>query len=210
MDIRSTLSYQMGVIKSYPRTEAVLRERHAILATKIASHDRHLGDIELSRVFYQKAIDLVYSRSIGELEKLLNTALEYVFFDKVYKIKIDLTERYGKSLEFKVVDNSFSPPLELSTENGVGCGVRTLISFVLQVFYLVNRNAAPVLFLDEHLSAISQDYVDRFMSFLNGLAKEKGLTVVLITHDRRFMDFAQKTYKVTDGNIELIQQEQKT
>lgn len=204
MDFKSTLAYQVGALNSLPKVEESLRHRRSLLAQDVMTLERHLALVEMSRGFYQKSIDLVYQRSVGELEKLLNTALEFVFHDKVYRIKINLSERYGKSLEFSLIDNTFSPPLELSMENGVGLGVRTLVSFVLQVYYLVNRNAAPVLFLDECWSAISVEYIDRFMSFVNGLAKEKGLIVVLVSHDPRFRPYANKAYRVVDGNIQEV------
>lgn len=204
LSLLATLDYQLGVVRSLPKTLDSLKYRHGLLGQQVLSHERSLGTIEVARGFYQKAIDLVYQKSVGELERLLNTALEFVFHDKVYKIRLDLSERYGKSLEIKVEDHSKSPPMVLSMENGVGLGVRTLVSFVLQVYYLLNRNACPLLLLDECWTAVSVEYVDRFMSFVNGLAKERGLMVVLISHDPRFQDYAKRAYRVTDGNVSEV------
>jgi ABC-type cobalamin transport system ATPase subunit len=158
--------------------------------------------IEMGREYYRKAIDLLYAKSIGELEGVINMALAYVFHDKVYRIKAQLEDQYGKkTLHFVMTDESLDPPLELSLENGVGAGVRSVVSFVLHVYYLIHKNAYPILFLDEAYSQISEEYVERFFGFLKSFCAEKGFTVVLISHDVRFIPHADRTYSVVDGKV---------
>ena len=58
---------------------------------------------------------------------------------------------------------------------------------------------AKVLFLDEALSNISTQYLDNFFAFVKELTNKIGLTVILITHDTRFLEYADRIYKVSDG-----------
>ncbi len=82
-----------------------------------------------------------------------------------------------------------------------GRAVRTVISYTLHAFYLVSQGKPLLLLLDEKYSYLSADYTDRFFNFLKQLAKEKGGVVVLVTHDQRFFEFADKTYSVRDGEV---------
>jgi len=201
VDPLTTLTYQAHRLKSLQSTREDLVKRCDGYKAAKDGADRRLALIDLSKDFYRKALDLIYAESIGELEKLLDTALQFVFFDKQYKIKVVLDEKYGKSLEFLVVDHAETPPMELSLFDGVGNGVRTVVSFVLHVFYLINVGAAPVLLLDECYSAISEFYVDRFFTFVKGLAKTRNLHVVMITHDNRFTVHADKVYNISNGHV---------
>ena len=59
--------------------------------------------------------------------------------------------------------------------------------------------------MDEKYSALSEHYVPRFFEFLKKMAEEKGMIVVLITHDTRFMDYADNIYMVNMGNVTKIE-----
>jgi ABC-type lipoprotein export system ATPase subunit len=90
-------------------------------------------------------------------------------------------------------------------KDGVGQGVRTIISFILKAYYLINKDS-KLLFLDEKYSALSDHYVPRFFEFMKKMADERGMILVLITHDTRFSEYADKTYLVNDGHASLMEQ----
>ena len=152
-----------------------------------------------TKVFYVKAIDIMYEESIGALKATLNTALQYIISDKDYSCNLALEDKRGtKNLQITICDNDSG--LEVDWKHGVGQGVRAVISFVLKMFYLINKGSKIAL-VDEKYSTISEQYVTRFSEFATKLCHEKGICLVLITHDLRFMDCADKTYLVADGNI---------
>lgn len=161
--------------------------------------------IELSKEMYQRAVDLVYEESVGKLTNLLNAALTYVFWDKNYKAVVDVSDYRGKSIALLLENREYNPPLVVDTRDGVGNGVRTVVSFVIQVYYILSRRAAPVLFLDEAYSAISESYVDRFFEFVKKLAKSRGIHLVMISHDDRIIIHADRQYRVSDGVISVIE-----
>lgn len=161
---------------------------------------------KLSKEFYVRAVDIVYERSIGEIENVINSALSFVFFDKIYKVKLELDFTRGKKSVRIVLFDCSKPedPIEVDMKDGVGQGVRTLVSFVLHSYYIISRGAYPVLFLDESYSYLSEQYVDRFFEFVKGLCNSKGFHVVLVTHDNRFWNYADKRYNVVDGVVKEI------
>ena len=70
-------------------------------------------------------------------------ALRYVFNDRDYSIRVEIDDKRGKSLSFVLVDGNQTPPLEVDLKEGCGAGVRTVVSFVLQFFYITQIKAAP-------------------------------------------------------------------
>ena len=57
------------------------------------------------------------------------------------KIKLELEDKRGaKTLNLALIDNEKG--FEVDLKDGVGQGVRTIISFVLKAYYLVNDNRA--------------------------------------------------------------------
>lgn len=159
--------------------------------------------IKESKTYYVKAVDIMYEESIGSLKDTLNTALQYIMFDKNYKVNMILEDkRGGKTLDITLVD--LDEDFEVDLKDGVGQGVRTIISFVLKMYYLINKDS-KILFLDEKYSALSEHYIPRFFEFASQLLKEKEMTLVMITHDNRFIDYADKTYLINDGHVSIIE-----
>ena len=141
----------------------------------------------------------MYQESIGVLQDTLNSAMQYVMTDKDYSVKLELDDKRGnKTLNLALVDNTKG--FEVDLKDGVGQGVRTIISFVLKAYYLVNDNS-KVLLLDEKYSALSAQYIPYFMQFLKKFTEERDFIIVMITHDTRFVDYGDKAYIVADGVI---------
>lgn len=159
-----------------------------------------------SKEVYKTVVDEVYRRSMGEIEEVLNMALQYIFFDKNYSVKIEIGDFKGKTVDIMLYDHEFTPPRIVDTKNGVGNGVRTVISFVLLSYYLISLARKPFIFSDEAYSGISEAYVDRYFSFISSLCEKKGLKFVLITHDERFLIYGNKKYLVSEGVVKEIEE----
>lgn len=164
-----------------------------------------LDFIKVTKNKYTLAVNQIYEESIGGLKDTLNTALQYIMFDKNYTANLTLEDKRGtKTLDITLVDNDDN--FEVDLKDGVGQGVRTIISFVLKMYYLINKNS-HILLLDEKYSALSAHYIPRFFEFMKEMCEEKNFIIVLITHDERFLDYGDKMYSVNDGFIEVIDRE---
>lgn len=176
------------------------------LALKLEGVDKNLAIINLSKEFYLKAIDVIHRYSKTELETILNVALQNIFYDKRYSVKIELEDKRGKSLTFLLVDSTISDeePIESDIRNEVGGGVRVVVSFIVQIFYILSKHAYPVILLDEPFTQISADYIDPFFAFIKALIQEKDMMVVIITHVDEFRHYANMSYRIQDGHIHLL------
>lgn len=199
MDILTTIDYN---IKNFSE----LFDKKKIYESEIEKREKEVEQYSEKLVFlkkvkslYLEAVDLMYQESIGVLQDTLNSAMQYVMTDKNYSVKLELDDKRGsKTLNLALIDND--KEFEVDLKDGVGQGVRTIISFVLKAYYLVN-DGSKLLLLDEKYSALSAQYIPYFMEFLKKFTEEKDFIIVMITHDNRFVNYGDKVYTVADGNI---------
>lgn len=166
------------------------------LESQLQEKDKEMAGILEARQFYKKAVDIVYERSVLELKDILNTALSYAFTDRNFEMDIQISDKRGKSLSFIISENGH--PVNLKT--GMGMGVKCVISAVLQMYYLQCQNS-KILLLDEAYSNISKSYVPNFFDFLKQMCEKLDFTIIIITHDERFLNMGNKTYIFDEGTV---------
>ena len=202
MDYKNTLDsldYTIQSCMNLIAKEDLIQGNINIVNSELDTKKEYLTFIKGAKEKYQAAITELYEESILSLKNTLNIALKYVMFDKNYSVNLVLEDKRGtKSLSILLVDedNGF----EVDLKDGVGQGVRTIISFVLKSYYLLNQNS-KVLFLDEKYSALSSHYVPRFYEFMKKFCEENDFIIVMISHIDNQIEHADKIYYLNDGVI---------
>lgn len=200
MDILATIDYNIKTFSDILSRKEIYESEIKKREKEVEQYSERLKFLKGSKELYLKAVDVLYQESIGVLQDTLDTALQYVMNDKDYSIKLELEDKRGtKSLNLALLDNTKG--FEVDLKDGVGNGIRAIISFVLKAYYLVNENSR-VLLLDEKYSQISAQYVPYFMTFLKKFTEEKDFIIVMITHDTRFMNYGDRVYVVADGHVQ--------
>ena len=180
-----------------------LKESIEFTEEEIKDKDEKIKFLADTKAYYIKAVDILYEESIGALKETLNSALRYIIYDKNYNCNLVMDDKRGtKTLELTLVD--LDEGFEVDLKDGAGQGIRTIISFILKAYYLINKGS-KILFLDEKYSALSEHYIPRFFEFMKQMAESKGMIIVMITHDNRFMDYADNIYMVNMGNVTRIE-----
>ncbi|MEM4261249.1 MAG: hypothetical protein QXG00_08445 [Candidatus Woesearchaeota archaeon] len=153
---------------------------------------------DLAKSFYQRAVDGIYNESVAELNMILNSAIRYIFYDKRFTVELQLNDRRGKALNIILRDEDMAEPIDINVKNGVGAGVRTVISFILHFYYLLNKDS-KILLLDESYSYVSEEYRAKFFEFIQNIAVEREFIIGLIAHLDFISDYANCKYKIQDG-----------
>ena len=202
-ELLDQFNYSIQRLKKLPDNRELIKEQTQNYKKQIQENKDKIVLVQDSRIAYQKAIDVFYEQSIGQLEKLINLGLKQIFFDRSLQIKIELSneEKKEKSFSFEVIDTVTGEPEDI--RDGTGAGVRSVISFIILSYYLMQFNS-PYIIADEAYSQISKDYVDGFFQFVHKLCEEENLTFILISHDERFIHYADQIVKVADGKIEVM------
>jgi hypothetical protein len=194
-----SLEYTIKSSKSLLNKEEIISERNEILKEELQKEKEYLTFIKGAKEKYQVAVNELYEESVVALQDTLNAALKYIMYDKNYSAKLVLEDTRGtKSLSIILVDDDDN--FEVDLKDGVGQGVRTIISFVLKSYYLLNQNS-KVLFLDEKYSALSAHYVPRFYEFIEKFCEDNDFIIVMISHIDNQIEHADKVYYLNDGVI---------
>jgi hypothetical protein len=194
-----SLEYTIKSSENLLKKEEVITERNEILKQDLQKEKDYLVFIKGAKEKYQIAINELYEESVVALQDTLNAALKYIMYDKNYSAKLILEDVRGtKSLSIVLVDEDDG--FEVDLKDGVGQGVRTIISFVLKSYYLLNQNS-KVLFLDEKYSALSAHYVPRFYEFIEKFCEDNDFIIVMISHIDNQIEHADKVYYLNDGVI---------
>ena len=164
------------------------------------------------QVVYEKAIsymkeiiDALSRSQIDHLEKLLNSAVSTIFFDKNYRVEFEVAEyRNSNNLTIYLIEK-LEDGTEIKTDiKDNGFGIKTIIGFILQVYFIMYHKLSPILFADEAFSALSDQYIPYLRSLLTSLKEEYGFIFVLVAHDPRFIDISDNTYEVRNGDVKLV------
>jgi ABC-type Na+ transport system ATPase subunit NatA len=194
-----SLEYTIKSSENLLSKEQVLEGVNKQIEMDIVTEKAHLNFIKGAKEKYTVAVNELYKESIEALQNTLNVALKYIMYDKNYSAKLVLEDKRGtKSLSIMLVDDD--DDFEVDLKDGVGQGVRTIISFVLKSYYLLNQNSR-VLFLDEKYSALSSHYVPRFYEFIEKFCEDNDFIIVLISHIDNQIEHANKVYYLNDGVI---------
>jgi hypothetical protein len=194
-----SLDYTIKSFTNLLKKEELFLESKKELENNIKEQKEYLEFLKGAKEKYTIAVNELYEESIGALKDTLNTALKYVMYDKNYSANLILEDTRGtKTLSISLVDDDDG--FEVDLKDGVGQGVRTIISFVLKSYYLLNQNS-KVLFLDEKYSALSSHYVPRFYDFVKKFCEENDFIIVMISHVDNQIEHADKVYYINDGVI---------
>ena len=198
-NILDSIEYTIKSGKNLLNKEEIIKNSCSSLKENIKEKESYLSFIKKAKEKYQVAVNELYEESIGALQDTLNVALKYIMFDKNYSAKLILEDKRGtKSLSILLLDEDTG--IEIDLKDGVGQGVRTIISFVLKSYYLLNQNS-KVLFLDEKYSALSSHYVPRFYDFIEKFCEDNDFIIVMISHIDNQIEHADKVYFLNDGVI---------
>lgn len=194
-----SLEYTIKSCNSLLSKEEVISENIDNLKKDLQEKQEYFKFIKGAKEKYQVAVNELYEESIVALQDTLNVALQYIMYDKNYKAKLVLEDKRGtKLLSILLVDEDDG--FEVDLKDGVGQGIRTIISFVLKSYYLLNQNSR-VLFLDEKYSALSSHYVPRFYEFIDKFCEDNDFIIVMISHIDNQIEHADKVYYLNDGVI---------
>ena len=145
-------------------------------------------------------IELMSKENIKQIVDIDTYALQTIFTDKDYALELEIRELRSKnSCELYLIDSTDKDNIIKAKLSDTGGGVQTVISFVLQIFYIMYYGLNRILFLDESLSAVSQEYIPSLMSFIKSLSEKRGFVFLCIMHDNRFFPYADKIYLMKDG-----------
>lgn len=136
-----------------------------------------------------------------EMESLVSGALLTVFEDNTVKFNINFVNRRGQiEAEFMLSISLDDKKVEGDILNTYGGGVVDVVATSLRLVLLELLQIPGPLILDEPGRMISEQYVENFGKFLSLISKRFDRQIILITHNSRLANYADKTIEVDINN----------
>lgn len=197
-DVTDLLIKYRGIRSSIESTKRSIDE----VESTIKELECEKSTLKLCKPIIDDIISKFSDSLLRKLEELLSIGLKKIFYDRDYSIQIKVVDkRNTKCVEMMLNDNGNLIPIRNANVAG---GVLVVIAAIIQIFYIVNlQNVANVMFLDEQFSQVSSQYVPTFMEFIHTLCDETGLSIVLITHDNKFIKYGNQIYIADKGKFTL-------
>lgn len=141
--------------------------------------------IELNKIINDKN-----KKYLEKVQTTINKALSFIFDDSMYEFTIEMKD---KEIEFYLFDRLKGITKKL---NKVGGGIRVVISVFLQMFFIETRSFRKILFCDESLYDVSEEYREKFFTFLKKYCIQNDFRIVVISHDPTIEKYIQNVLYV--------------
>ena len=193
-----------NIVKSYNDN---INKKEELL-NKISENTQNIGLLENTQEVFKTLENKLSEANIIHVEQLCNQALKTIFnTDEIeYTIKIEtLIQRNNNQVQFYLYEKDLINNTEVKTRlEDNGFGIQSLIGLVLQIYFIIIHNQQHILFLDESLTAISVDKLDKLKIFLDEISNKLNFKFILIAHMESLFKLADYRYNVENGKIEEI------
>ena len=145
---------------------------------------------------FRALMDHLVTDQVKAIEGVITDGLRTILFDQKLAFEAEVGTRYNKvSIDFFLRQGDGALAIRDKPLEGFGGGPVSVASLLLRVLTLIRLGRKPLLFLDETLSAVSDEYIDTTGRFLKYLAENAGVDILLVTHKQGYLDHADMAYR---------------
>jgi hypothetical protein len=151
-------------------------------------------------IFYKEILDSLVSSYLDNFSQFLTEAYQTIYQDELVTIKLVVEDVRNKrviriQLLRKDGENIF---VEDISSQGGACAV--VLGILVNIRVILLMNLPRVMFIDEQLSVLDSDKLNRFLDILNGFGEAQQFKFYIISHDiERFKGHIKSLYTVKDG-----------
>lgn len=164
------------------------------------------------QIIFKEAAHYVRQQTKEAIETVVSASLQQIFGTDI-SFEIVLDEKRGSAAaEFYVVDHDKEVDYRYRAEESRGGGVVDIVSMALRIAFFLKyrpRIEGPLI-LDEPAKHLSDEYIFPFGTFLNQIAEEFQVQIIMITHNDHLAALGQKAYRVEKVNFESIVKEEQS
>lgn len=168
----------------------------------LESNKSHLDEMNLrmkrledAQTFLQKVAQETQEHLKFKIEDIVNLALETCFPGE-YSFRLNFNISRGKT-EAELVFLSQSSDRPIDPMNASGGGVVDIACFALRIAsYVLEQGIDNVIVLDEPMKFVSKDLLNSAGEILKVLSTKLGLQIIMVTHENKFIDIADKVFEV--------------
>jgi DNA repair exonuclease SbcCD ATPase subunit len=173
----------------------ILRDGVQNLEVQILTSEAEVETLTQVTAALDALLAQVSEASINEIEQLVTFGLKSVFDDQALALRLMVeTKRGAQSMTPRLMSGGVEAPIL----DAFGGGPATLVAFLLRLLVCQRLKLAPILLLDEPFSFVSAEYTDNLASLLQELARANKIAIVMVTHEQRFLSYADRGYEAKE------------
>lgn len=159
---------------------------------KLTAEKRHLASLKAREILHTIAQNTQKNVEQG-ISNIVSLALNAVFEDP-YQFKIEFVKRRNKMECDLFLENNGQ---RMHPMDSVGGGVLNIISFALQLSFVMLGRFRKVLILDEPMRFLSQGYRSKAAEMLSLLSERLGMQIIMATHIPEFIEQSDRNFQIT-------------
>jgi DNA repair exonuclease SbcCD ATPase subunit len=147
-------------------------------------------------------MDKLVQKDLSKMDALISYGLKSVYCDRDIVFKSEVIE-HGKKIWIDLQTISDGKKVDPQSQSSV----HVIESFLLRLLCILKLKRGKLLLLDETFSAVDTGYIENFSQLVVQLCKKLGMDIFLVTHQVGFVDYANRSYRIsrTDNNTEVTQ-----
>ena len=178
------------------RETLALRQREVEALTKRAEQLTLVGELFLM------LMDQLVLGQVKSVEGVVTEGLKAIFQDQSLVLESEMSSRYNKvAIDFFLKQGEGGLAIRGKPLESFGGGPASVASLVLRIMTILKLKRWPVLFLDETLAAVSDEYVDQTGTFLHKLARSAKIDVLMVTHKQAYLEHADVAYQGSEEQM---------
>lgn len=178
-----------------------LSERRDKLSGEIDDLEVESEVLDKVAELFKFLIDRLVYEYAASFSEVTTEGLGAIFTDQDLSFDVDVDQKWGRvSLDFITRDGT----VEGDALESFGGGVTSVESLLLRILVVLKSGLARYLFLDESLASLADVYVPQCGEFLRGLCEDLDVNVLLITHNRKFLEWSDHAYEARRGENGLV------
>lgn len=173
-----------------------LKEKREEIEEEISELQQEILLLKKVEELFKFLLDEYVHKYAESFSRIVTKGLQTIFHDQDLEFDVNVTQRRKKvHVEFDTVEgNRRGQALE-----SFGGGVATVESLLLRILVILKTGLSRYLILDESLASLSEEYIETMSNFLRKLCNQLDMNILLITHNRTFVEYSDTSYKASEN-----------
>jgi len=174
----------------------VINQQIDAASTEIGRDAIRYKDVQDAMAFLESFASVRRNQLKNKIEHMLCESVQLVYgTDHAVEIEHSMKNNRG-CVDFFITQKTENGVVR-RTNDGMGSGMSDVISLPLRLMLLLSSNTDRVCFLDESYKQIGEEHIDTIGEFLHDLAKRLDIQIILCTHHKGLVDYANQAWEVT-------------
>lgn len=198
VELRDALAMERKKIEALIVEARIVSEEGISKKKQIKEKEQLIQDLEKAAALLASISEEKQKDAQIKIENLVTQGLQKIFGPEWSFHVVPSVRGKTPVVEFKVRTKQLSGKiLETSVLDARGAGLASVVGFLLRLVLVLLSRKPSLLVLDETFANLSDSYVPSLIEFIREVVDKTNLQIIMVTHEPRFAEVADKCYRFT-------------